>query len=117
MCPFPSIKAACDAAIATIQAGIPVARVEFLDEVQVRACNADAKLGLPETPMLFVEFHGTDAGVAEQSERFGEIVREFGGGPFEWATKPEDRTRLWRARHHVYFADKSYRPGADGDRH
>ena len=112
MCPFPSIKAACDAAIATIQAGIPVARVEFLDEVQVRACNADAKLGLPEMPMLFVEFHGTDAGVAEQSERFGEIVREFGGGPFEWATKPEDRTRLWQARHHVYFADKSYRPGA-----
>ena len=112
VCPFPSIGAACDAAIAAIQAGIPVARVELLDEVQVRACNADAKLSLPETPILFLEFHGTEAGVAEQSERFGEVAREFGGGPFEWATKPEERTRLWQARHHVFWADKSFRPGA-----
>ena len=75
VCPFPSIEAACAAAIAAIQAGIPVARVELLDEVQVRACNADAKLGLPKLPMLFLEFHGTEAGVAEQSERFGEIAQ------------------------------------------
>ena len=112
VCPFPSIEAACDAAIAAIQGGIPVARVELLDEVQVRACNADARLGLPEVPMLFLEFHGTEAGVAEQSERFGEIARDLGGGPFEWATRPEERSRLWRARHHVFWADKSFRPGA-----
>jgi D-lactate dehydrogenase (cytochrome) len=113
VCPFQSIKEACDAAIAAIQAGIPLARVELLDEVQVRACNADAKLGLPETPMLFLEFHGSNSGVAEQSERFGEIVRDFGGGPFEWATKPEERTRLWEARHHAFWAAKSFRAGAN----
>lgn len=112
VCPFPSIQTACEAAIVAIQSGIPIARVEFLDEVQVRACNADAKLDLPETPMLFLEFHGSDAGVAEQSERFAEIVREFGGGPFDWATRPEERTRLWHARHHAFWADKSFRPGS-----
>ena len=112
VCPFPSIEAACNAAIGAIQTGIPVARIELLDEVQVRACNADAKLSLPETPMLFLEFHGTESGVAEQSERFGEIAREFEGGPFDWATKPEERTRLWKARHHVFWANKSLRHGA-----
>ena len=112
VCPFPSIEAACGSAIAAIQAGVPLARVELLDEVQVRACNADAKLGLAETPMLFLEFHGTDAGVAEQAERFGDLAREFAAGAFEWATKPEDRTRLWAARHHVFWADTAFRPGA-----
>jgi D-lactate dehydrogenase (cytochrome) len=112
VCPFPSIQAACDAAIAAIQSGIPVARVELLDEVQVRSCNIDAKLDLPETPMLFLEFHGSDLGIAEQSERFGEIARQFGGGPFDWATKAEDRTRLWRARHHVFWANAAFRPGS-----
>ena len=112
VCPFPSIKVACDAAIAAIQAGIPVARVELLDEVQVRSCNTYSKLAMPETPMLFLEFHGSDRGVAEQSERFGEIVREFDGGPFEWATKPEDRTRLWQARHDVFWANAAFRPPA-----
>ena len=87
VCPFPSVEAACNATIATIQTGIPVARIELLDELQVKACNAYSKLTLPETPMLFLEFHGTEASVAEQSERFGEIAREHGGGPFEWATK------------------------------
>ena len=87
--PFPSTKAACDAAIAAIQSGIPIARVELLDEVQVRACNADAKLDLPERSMLFLEFHGTEAGVREQSERFGEVVAEFAVGPFQWAPQPE----------------------------
>src|SRR2546426_1313586 len=82
VCPFPSVEAACNAAILTIQSGIPVARIELLDEVQVRACNAYSKLALPETPMLFVEFHGSDAGVAEQSQRFGAIAQELGGGPF-----------------------------------
>ncbi|MGF3025451.1 FAD-binding oxidoreductase [Methylobacterium aquaticum] len=112
VCPFPSIKAACDAVIVTIQSGLPVARIELLDEVQVAACNAYSKLTLPETPLLLVEFHGTDAGVREQAERFGEIAAEFGGGPYEWATKAEDRTRLWQARHDVYWSAVAMRPGA-----
>lgn len=112
ICPFPSVEAACNATIMTIQTGIPVARIELLDELQVKACNAYSKLTLPEQPMLFVEFHGTEAGAAEQSERFGEIAGEFGGGPFEWATKAEDRTRLWQARHDGYWAACGLRPGA-----
>src|SRR5579864_2677015 len=78
VCPFPSVEAACNATIATIQSGIPVARIELLDELQVKACNAYSKLALPERPMLFVEFHGSEASVAEQSERFGEIARDLG---------------------------------------
>ena len=112
ICPFPSVEAACNATILTIQSGIPIARIELLDEVQVKACNAYSKLTLPETPLLLVEFHGTEAGVAEQSQRFGEIAAELGGGPFEWATKAEDRTRLWQARHDGYWAALSLRPGA-----
>jgi D-lactate dehydrogenase (cytochrome) len=112
VCRFPSIDAACSASITAIQSGIPLARVELLDELQVRACNADAGLGLEETPMLFVEFHGTEAGVVEQSERFGEIALECGGAAFERATRTEDRNRLWAARHHVFWANKSFRPGA-----
>ena len=94
VCPFPSVEAACNTTMATIQSGIPIARIELLDELSVQACNRYSKLSLPEQPMLFVEFHGSDANVAEQSERFGEIAQEFGGGPFEWATRAEDRTRL-----------------------
>jgi D-lactate dehydrogenase (cytochrome) len=112
VCPFPSVEAACNATIATIQSGIPVARIELLDELQVRATNLYSKLALPEVPMLFIEFHGSPAGVAEQSERFGEIARDLGGGPFEWATKPEERTRLWQARHDAYWAGRGLRPGA-----
>jgi D-lactate dehydrogenase (cytochrome) len=112
ICPFPSVKAACDAVIMTIQSGIPVARIELLDEVQVRAVNLHSKLTLPESPLLLLEFHGTDTGVQEQAERFGEIAIEFEGGPFEWATKPEERSRLWQARHDAYWAAKGLRPGA-----
>jgi D-lactate dehydrogenase (cytochrome) len=111
-CPFPSVEAACNATILTIQSGIPVARIELVDELQVKACNAYSKLSLPERPMLFVEFHGSEQSTAEQSERFGEIAQEFGGGPFEWATKAEDRTRLWQARHDAYWACRGLRPGA-----
>jgi D-lactate dehydrogenase (cytochrome) len=112
VCPFPSVEAACNATIATIQTGIPVARIELLDELQVKACNAYSKLTLPEQPMLFVEFHGSQASVSEQSEQFGEIAREHGGGPFDWATRPEDRSRLWQARHDAYWAGRGLRPGA-----
>ncbi len=112
VCPFPSVDAACTATILTIQSGIPVARIELLDALQIKACNAYSKLTLPEVPTLFVEFHGTEASVAEQSERFGEIVADLGGGPFEWATKAEDRSRLWQARHDGYLAARRLRPGA-----
>ena len=111
ICPFPSVEAACNAAIATIQSGIPVARIELLDEVQVKASNAYSKLTLPETPMLFLEFHGTAAGVAEQSERFGEIAADLGGGPFAWTTNTEERSKLWQARHDAYWAAVALRPG------
>ena len=114
VCPFESIQGACDAVIATIQSGIPVARIELLDEVQVRASNAYSKLTLKETPTLFLEFHGTEASVAEQAERFGQIAAEFNGGPSEWTTKPEERTRLWQARHDAYWSMVALRPGAKG---
>ncbi|MGA2893638.1 MAG: FAD-linked oxidase C-terminal domain-containing protein [Xanthobacteraceae bacterium] len=111
-CPFPSVEAACNATILAIQTGIPMARIELLDALQVKACNAYSNLALPETPMLFLEFHGTDASVAEQSERFGEIAKELGGGPFDWATRAEDRSRLWQARHDAYWAARRLRPGS-----
>jgi D-lactate dehydrogenase (cytochrome) len=113
VCPFPSVKAACDATIVTIQSGLPVARIELLDDVMIRGVNLHSKIGLPETTMLFVEFHGSEAGVKEQSESFGAIAAEYGGGPFDWATKAEDRSRLWQARHDAYWAAKALRPGFD----
>ncbi len=82
VCPFPSVDAACKATIAAIQTGIPVARIELFDTLQVKASNAYSKLSLKETPTLFLEFHGSEAGVAEQAERFGEIAADLGGGPF-----------------------------------
>ncbi|WP_127090597.1 FAD-linked oxidase C-terminal domain-containing protein [Aquabacter cavernae] len=112
VCPFPTIGDACNAVIETIQSGIPVARIELLDEVQVRASNAYAKLSLAETPHLFLEFHGTHAGAREQAERFAEIAAAHSGGAFAWADKPEDRTRLWQARHDAYWSVLPLRPGA-----
>jgi D-lactate dehydrogenase (cytochrome) len=112
VCPFATVRAACDTAIATIQSGLPIARIELLDGLQVRACNLHSNLGLAETPMLFVEFHGSDASVKEQAQRFGELAAEFNRGPFSWATSPEERTRLWQARHDVYWATNLLRPGA-----
>ena len=111
-CAFASVRAACDATIATIQNALPVARIELLDALQIRACNAYSKLALQEAPTLFVEFHGSAASVAEQSLRFGEIAREFGGGEFTWATRPEERSKLWQARHDVFWASQILRPGA-----
>ncbi|MDG3039967.1 FAD-binding oxidoreductase [Roseicyclus marinus] len=113
-CSFPDVGAACNAVIATIQYGIPVARIELLDAVQVRAVNAYSKLSLPETPLLLLEFHGSEAGVAEQARTFGEIAAEMGGSGFDFTTKEEDRNRLWQARHDAYWAGLQLRPGARG---
>jgi D-lactate dehydrogenase (cytochrome) len=111
-CSFPDVRSACNTTIETIQSGLPIARIELLDSLSVRAFNAYAKLTLPENPMLLVEFHGTEASVAEQAERFGAIVADNGGGNFIWATRPEDRTKLWQARHDGFWAQMTLRPGA-----
>jgi D-lactate dehydrogenase (cytochrome) len=111
-CSFPDVRSACNAVIETIQSGLPIARIELIDALSVRAFNAYAKLALPEAPMLLFEFHGTESGVAEQARRFGEIVADNGGGDFIWATKPEERTKLWQARHDAAFAMTTLRPGA-----
>lgn len=114
VCPFDSLEGACNAVIATIQSGIPVARIELLDDMQVRASNRYSGLNLRETATLFLEFHGTDGAVKEQSERFADIASDFGGGPFEWAHDPDERSKLWQARHDAYFADMQLRPGVEG---
>ena len=111
-CSFPDVRSACDTTIQTIQSGLPIARIELLDTLSVRAFNAYAHLTLPENPMLLVEFHGSERSVAEQAQRFGEIVADNGGGNFIWATKPEDRTKLWQARHDGFWAQMTLRPGA-----
>lgn len=113
VCPFPSVEAACRATITTIQMGIPVARIELVDAPHIRAFNAYSKLGLAETPTLFVEFHGTVASAAEQAASFGEIAAELGGGPLETASKEEDRNRLWQARHDAFWAINAYMPGKE----
>jgi D-lactate dehydrogenase (cytochrome) len=112
VCPFPSVEAACQATIATIQSGIPVARIELVNGLQMRAMIAYSDLKYHETPALFVEFHGTDASVAEQAEMFSAIAEDLGGGPFQWTSIAEERTKLWKARHDAYWAALSLRPGA-----
>lgn len=111
VCSFPSIEAAVHTTITTIQMGVPIARVELLDAGSVRMVNQYAKLNLTESPMLLMEFHGSPAGVKEQAETVQEIAAEHGGVSFEWATTPEERTRLWTARHNAYFAAIQSRPG------
>ena len=110
-CSFPSVEAAVNATIATIQLGIPIARCELLDALSVKAVNAHSKLGLPEQPMLFFEFHGSAAAVAEQIEAVTQIAREHGSNDLQWAATPEERTRLWSARHNAYFACLQLKPG------
>jgi len=111
ICSFPSIEAAVQTVIQVIQLGAPIARVELIDHNSVRMVNAYAKLGLREEPMLLMEFHGSPAGVKEQAETVQEIASDHGGNAFEWATTPEERTRLWTARHNAYFAALQSRPG------
>ena len=111
ICSFADIASAVNTVIQTIQMGVPVARVEFLDESSVRAINQHDKLSLPEKPLLMFEFHGSEHGVKEQAEVVQHIAAEFGAIGFEWATRPEDRSRLWQARHNAYFALLQLRPG------
>mgnify|MGYP001001424985 FL=1 len=111
ICSFPSIEAAVRTTIQTIQLGVPIARCELIDAHSVRMVNAHSKLGLREEPMLLMEFHGSPASVKEQAETVQEIASEFGGNAFEWASTPEERTRLWAARHNAYFAAVQSRPG------
>jgi D-lactate dehydrogenase (cytochrome) len=113
-CAFPDVAAACNTVIATIQSGIPVARIELLDEVQVKACNAYSKLDLPETSILFLEFHGGPQAVEEQIAQFSAISKDFGGFGHTWATRSEERSRLRQARHDTFWAAGSLRPGARG---
>jgi D-lactate dehydrogenase (cytochrome) len=110
---FPSVKDATDCVIMTIQAGIPVARIEFLDVTQVKAINNYSKTNLPESPLLLLEFHGSDLSVKEQSELFGEICADFGGIDFEWTSNNEERNKLWKARHDAYWSCKAVRPEAE----
>ena len=110
---FTSIKDAADTVITTIQSGIPVARIELLDAMQVKACNLYSKLSLPEEPLLLLEFHGSEKSVEEQTELFGEIAIDFGGKNYEWTSNNEDRNKLWKARHDAYWAARSYMPGTE----
>ena len=112
VCAFPAMAPAVEAVIATIQSGIPMARIEFIDAASADAFNRASGTALPECPHLLVEFHGSESAVAEQSERFGEIVADLGGADFRWATKAEDRTALWKMRHGAFYAHKALRPEA-----
>ncbi|WP_302174882.1 FAD-binding oxidoreductase [uncultured Hydrogenophaga sp.] len=111
VCSFPSIEAAVHTVIQIIQLGVPIARCELIDAGTVRMVNAHSKLGLREEHMLLMEFHGSPASVKEQAETVQEIAADHGGNAFEWATTPEERTRLWTARHNAYFAAIQSRPG------
>jgi D-lactate dehydrogenase (cytochrome) len=111
ICSFQSIEAAVHTTIEIIQMGVPIARVELIDVNTVRMVNAHSKLSLREEPMLLMEFHGSPTGVREQAQLVQELASGHGGNAFEWASTPEERTRLWTARHNAYFAAVQSRPG------
>lgn len=113
-CSFPTVDAACRAVMAVIQYGVPIARIELLDTVSVKAVNAYSKLDLTESPLLLLEFHGSEANVAEQVEIFGQIAEEFGATGYKATTSTEERNKLWQARHDFYWASLHIRPGASG---
>ena len=112
VCAFETIGGAVDSVISTIQSGIPVARIELLDDVQMDAINRFSGLSYPAKPTLFLEFHGTEAGVAEQAEMVQAIAADNGGSGFQWTTKAEERTKLWQARHDAAYANRALRPGS-----
>ena len=110
-CSFPSVDAACQTVMAVIQYGLPVARIELLDALVVKAVNNYSKLKLPETPLLLLEFHGSEAGVVEQAESFGMLAEEYGGIGYAATSTTEERNKLWQARHDAYWAMLALRPG------
>ncbi len=112
-CTFPDVEAACNAVILTIQMGVPVARMELLDAQSVSALNGYSNIDLPVAPLLLLEFHGSNTGVAEQAATFGEIAEEVGGTGFEWTANAEERNKIWQARHDAYWAQKRIRPEAE----
>lgn len=112
VCAFPDVQSAVDAVITTIQMGVPMARIELLDTASVKAVNAYENMDLPATPHLLLEFHGSDTSVAEDAATLGDIAADFGASGFDWATKAEDRARLWKMRHDAYYAILAIRPGA-----
>ncbi|WNJ99425.1 FAD-linked oxidase C-terminal domain-containing protein [Thalassospiraceae bacterium LMO-JJ14] len=114
VCSFPDMESAVNTVILTIQSGVPVARIELLDDVQMDACNKYSGLDYPVRPTLFFEFHGSERGVVEQVEQVQGIAGDFGASEFKWAQKPEDRSKLWQARHDAYYAGIALRPGAKG---
>jgi D-lactate dehydrogenase (cytochrome) len=114
VCAFPDIEGAVDTVILTIQSGVPVARIELLDECQMAAINQYSKLDHKVAPTLFFEFHGSPAGVAEQAETVKAIAGEHGADDFRWATTSEERSKLWQARHDAYYAALALRPGSKG---
>lgn len=114
VCGFETLEGAVDTVVQSIQLGVPLARVEILDDMQIRAVNRWSKMDLPEVTTLFFEFHGSAAGVAEQIEMVSAVAQENGGGEFQWATLAEDRSKLWKARHEAYYAAVNMRPGAVG---
>lgn len=114
VCEFPDTKSAIDTVIAAIQSGIPMARIEYLNEPMIKAINLIEKMDLSERPHLFLEFHGSPSGVAEQSELLGDIAAEMGGAGFVWSTKAEERSALWKARHNAYHSAHTMRPGTIG---
>ena len=114
VCGFESLEGAITTVVQAIQVGVPLARVEILDDMQIRAVNAWSKLGLPEVTTLFFEFHGSPNGVAEQVEMVSALAADNGGGDFAWSNLPEERAKLWKARHEAYYAAVALRPGAVG---
>lgn len=114
VCGFETLEGAVDTVVQSIQLGVPLARVEILDDMQIRAVNRWSKMDLPEVTTLFFEFHGSGAGIAEQVEMVSAVAQENGGGEFQWATLAEDRSKLWKARHEAYYAAVNLRPGAVG---
>lgn len=112
VCAFPTVLDACNAVIMTIQAGIPVSRIELLDALQIQACNRYSKLNMAEQPTLFVEFHGSEASVTEQANQFADIASEFGASTFNWSSDQQELGNLWKARHNAFFAAQALRPRA-----
>ncbi len=114
VCPFPDLESAVNTVITTIQCGIPVARIELMDDIQMKALNAYSDFDYPEQNTLLFEFHGTELGVKEQAELVADIASDNGAGDFQWAVKAEERTKLWQGRHDSYYAAMALRPGAKG---